>query len=110
MCDYRRHDCVLKIDLGGLLGLRGFRLGSTPKTAPLQSLFIALYVGPHARRIAVWLIGASADDLERAVVLLDVRVTESHITVGCAAWSLTVTVMVQTSGCARIMPAGIVSD
>jgi hypothetical protein len=59
-------------------------LGSTPKMAPLQSLFIALYVGPHARRIAVWLIGASADDLERAVVLLDVRVTESHITVGCA--------------------------
>ena len=30
------------------------------KTAALQSLFVALNVGPHARRVIVWLVGAVA--------------------------------------------------
>jgi len=52
--------------------------------ASLQSLFVALYVGPRARRVVIWPFGAIADDVERAVVVLDVLVTEPHVFVGCA--------------------------
>jgi hypothetical protein len=55
-----------------------------PKTILLQRLFVALYVGPHTRRVAMRLFGAVADDVERAVVVLDVGVTEAHIFVGVA--------------------------
>ena len=32
--------------------------------------------------VAMWLFGAAPDDVERPVVVLDVRVTEPHIFVG----------------------------
>src|ERR1700722_18625356 len=54
----------------------------TPKTSPLQRLFVALYVCPHPRGVAMWLFGTVADDVERAVVVLDVGVAEAHIFVG----------------------------
>jgi len=67
-----------------LLGLCGFPFEPTPETAPRQPLFVALYVGPQVRRIAIRPVGASADDVEPAVVVLDVLVAVPQITVGCA--------------------------
>ena len=47
-------------------------------------LLVACYVGPNPGRVAEWSLGAGSDDVERAVVVLDVGVTEAHIFVGVA--------------------------
>jgi len=62
--------------------IRGFPFEPILETAALQSLFVALYVGPYTRLVAMSLFGAIADDVERAVVVLDVRVPVPHILIG----------------------------
>jgi hypothetical protein len=69
---YGRHDFVAS------------RLDQPQNRLIFQLLFVALYVGPRARRVAMWLFGAAPDDVERPVVVLDVRVTEPHVFVGYA--------------------------
>ena len=67
-----------------LWGIRGSPFEPTLKTATLKLLFVALYVAPSTRCVAMWLFGAVSDDVERAIVVLDVRVSEPHIFVGVA--------------------------
>ena len=57
---------------------------SAPETALLPTLFVAFNVGPVPRRVAVRLFSAAADDVEPAVVVLDVGVAEPHVLIGCA--------------------------
>src|SRR4029450_4747831 len=51
---------------------------------PLEALLVAFYVGPLAGCVAEGPSGAGADDVECAVVMLDVGVTEPHVLVGSA--------------------------
>ena len=58
-----------------------WRRCSAPETAPVHPLPVAFYVGPLTAGIAVCLFGADPEDVERAVVVLNVRVTEPQVVV-----------------------------
>jgi hypothetical protein len=88
----------------------GFPFGSTPETASLRSLFVALNVDPHARLVAVWLPGTAPDDVQGAVVVLDVRVTGPHIFFGCAVSKCHGNCHGSNFLMCQQKPAGIVSD
>ena len=73
--------------------------------ASLPSLFVALYLCPLALGVTVWLLGPRAHDVERAVTVFYVCVTEPLIYRSVApSRSVTVTVMAETSWCAGEMP------
>jgi hypothetical protein len=45
-------------------------------------LLVAFYVNPYPGRVAVRQFGATTEDIESAVAVLDVRVAEPHVLVG----------------------------